>query len=204
MSKIYFDVGANNGDSCIQYLNGNNIVYGFEPTPKMIDIIKNKVGNNPNYRLIPVAVSDVEGKAKFKISGQADWGCSSLCYFNDNLNETWPGRNDFKITEEIEVDVVRLDSFVEKEGITEIEFLHVDVQGKDLEVLMGLGSKINIVKAGVIEMPTSHKTKLYKDQKYLENDAIEFLNKNGFNVDKVEANDCFRNEVNIYFSRTKL
>ena len=33
--------------------------------------IKSKVGNNPNYRLITVVLSDVEGKAKFKISGQA-------------------------------------------------------------------------------------------------------------------------------------
>jgi FkbM family methyltransferase len=130
MTKIYFDVGANNGDSCIHYLNEGNIVYGFEPTPRMINIIKSKVGNNPNYRLIPVAVSDVEGKSTFKISGQADWGCSSLCTFSDNLNETWPGRTDFKLTEEIEIDVIRLDSFVEKEGITEIEHLHVDVQGK--------------------------------------------------------------------------
>lgn len=201
MPKIYFDVGANDGNSGISFLRNDNIVYGFEPTPRMINIIKNKVGNNPNYHLIPVAVSNVEGKAKFKISGQADWGCSSLCTFNDNLDKTWPGRTDFKLTEEIEVDVITLETFINKENITEIEFLHVDVQGKDLEVLIGLGSKLNIVKAGVIEMPTSHANKLYKDQIYTESDAIEFLGKNNFKIDRIESNDRFRNEVNIYFSR---
>jgi hypothetical protein len=72
---------------------------------------------------------------------------------------------------------------------------------KDLEVLISLGDKINIVRTGVIEMPTSHEKKLYKDQKYIEKDAVEFLNKNGFQIDKIESNDCYRNEVNIYFSR---
>ena len=66
---------------------------------------------------------------------------------------------------------------------------------------MGLEDKINIVKAGVIEMPTSHNTKLYKNQKYLKDDAINFLKEKGFQIVGVNSNDAQCNEVNIFFSK---
>lgn len=178
-----------------------NIVYAFEPTPQMINIIKSKTEGKQNYIIVPKAVSNWEGKSVFHISGQADWGCSSLNNFSNNLEKTWPGRTDFKVTESIEVDVIRLDSFVEQNGIQEIAYLHVDVQGSDLEVLMGLGTHLRKVKAGVIEMPTRHETKLYENQKFLADDAIAFLKENRFRIAHVTSNDCFNNEVNIYFER---
>ena len=200
---VYFDVGANDGSSMMHHTSDpRNIVYGFEPTPRMIEIIKSKVSERSNYVIVPKAVADYEGKAKFTVSGQADWGCSSLNTFNDNLDRTWPGRTDFKATEVLEVDVIRLDNFVKENNITEIEYLHVDVQGSDLEVLFGLGEYLKIVKAGVIEMPTRHATKLYKDQKYIVTDALKFLMDNNFLILAIIPNDVFNNEVNIHFVRT--
>ena len=77
----------------------------------------------------------------------------------------------------------------------------MDAQGHDLEVLMGLGEKITIVGSGVIEMPRTHAVKLYKDQKYDMNDAIEFLIKNGFLIHSIKVNDPQCNEVNIVYFR---
>jgi len=199
---VYFDVGANNGSSMIHFANDPaNIVYAFEPTPQMVEIIHSKTQHLQNYHIVQKAVANWEGKTTFHISGQADWGCSSLNHFSDHLNETWPGRTDFKVTDSIEVEVIRLDSFVKSNNITEIEYLHVDVQGSDLEVLFGLGDYISIIRAGVIEMPTSHEKKLYKDQKYIVDDAINFLHSKGFKVSRIDPNDCFNNEVNINFVR---
>lgn len=197
---IVFDVGANDGRSCVQFsYDPQNTVYAFEPTPRFVEELSR--GARPNYHVIPKAVSDVSGRMPFYISGNWDWGCSSLNHFNDNLDKTWPGRTDFRVTEVIEVDVIRLDDFMNENNIDHIDYLHVDVQGKDLEVLQSLGTKISSVNEGVIEMPTSHDTKLYKDQKYLDKDAIDFLEKNGFRVVRIEPNDGFGNEVNIRFSR---
>jgi FkbM family methyltransferase len=167
----------------------------------LIDIIKEKTQGIENYHLIEKAVADYNGKSTFFISGNADWGCSSLNTFNDNLEETWPGRTDFKVTDQVEVDVIRLDGFIEEHDIQEIEFFHCDTQGKDLEVLIGMGAHISKIKSGVIEMPTRHNTKLYKDQKYLETDARTFLEAHGFCVERVESNDSQQNEVNIFFNR---
>lgn len=202
MKKFFFDCGANDGSSMIKYTNNpNNIVIAFEPTPKLVDELTLKYGHLENYIIIPKAVSNIEGKSKFNISGQGDWGCSSLNNFNDNLNDTWKGRTDFGVTESIDVDVIRLDNFIEEHCINSIEYLHCDVQGNDLEVLMGLGKYIHIVKRGIIEMPTRHETKLYKNQKYLMDDAIMFLLKNYFLISKIEPNDRFNNEVNIHFEK---
>lgn len=203
MPKVFFDVGANNGDSSIhQAMNDPDVhVYAFEPTPRMADIIRDRTRNLPNYEVIQKAVSNETGRATFFIAGNYDWGCSSLCKFNDELNVTWPGRMDFNVTDTIEVDVIRLDSFVNDRNIQKIDYLHVDVQGKDMEVLQGLGEHIDKVHAGVVEVPTSHNKRLYKDQIYIIDDVVEFLKQNGFNVENIEPNDCYNNEVNVYFKR---
>lgn len=203
MPKIYFDVGANNGSSMIHHAkhSDDNIVYAFEPTPEMADIIRNETNHLKNYHLVQKAVSNYNGTASFYVAGNADWGCSSLNQFNDNLDKTWPGRTDFVVTNEIKVDVIRLDTFIQEHGITEIEYLHVDVQGQDLEVLMGLGDAINIVKGGVIEMPSCHERKLYKDQNYTKDDAVQFLQSQGFTISDISSNDMYNNEVNITFTK---
>ena len=99
------------------------------------------------------------------------------------------------------MEVIRLDTFIEDNGIDEIEYLHCDVQGKDLEVLFSLGKYIDILKSGVIEMPTTHERKLYKDQTYTAEDARKFLEANGFRITHETSNDWHNNECNIYFSR---
>jgi FkbM family methyltransferase len=201
MQKIYFDVGANDGSSLIQLVTDpNNIIYAFEPTPQLVKLIRSKTHMYPNYHLIPKAVSDYEGKSVFNVAGQSDWGCSSLCHFSEGLDKTWAGRTDFKVTDQIIVDVIRLDKFVVENNITEIDYLHCDVQGHDLEVLMGFGDKINIIKRGAIEMPTNHGTKLYK-QRYLAVDAVNYLEQHGFEIYKIDNNVPSGYEVNIYFRR---
>lgn len=115
MVKIYFDVGANDGSSMVHHLDDpETIIFAFEPTPRMINILKEKYGYNTNYNIIPKAISDEEGIEIFYISGNDDWGCSSLCDFQESqkLQETWPGRTDFKVTDQVEVEVIRLDNFI--------------------------------------------------------------------------------------------
>jgi FkbM family methyltransferase len=199
--KVYFDVGANTGESMMRYAGDDAVVYAFEPTPELVRILVGQSAGLKNYHVIDKAVADYNGKSTFFISGNQDWGCSSLNTFSDNLEVTWPGRTDFKVTDQVEVDVIRLDGFIEANDIQEIEFFHCDTQGKDMEVLFGMGEHLRKIKRGVIEMATRHDTKLYKDQKYIVDDAIIFLKNNGFRVDGVVSNDWCNNEVNIEFSR---
>lgn len=203
--KYIFDVGANNGSSCLNFINDPNItVVGFEPTPEMYSIIEQQIIGAKNYILVKKAVSNFNGKAVFNVAGQADWGCSSLLDFSEKSITHWRDRTDFKVTHQIEVDVITLEKFVTEMGIEEIEYLHCDTQGSDLNVLRGLGDKLKILKSGVIEA-ASEKDILYNGQNTVD-ECIAFLIENGFDIDRIDDNDqcspantaC---ELNIYFSR---
>lgn len=203
MKKAWFDVGANNGSDSINVaINNTNIhVFGFEPTPELQEIIEEKLKkfNLNNYTLVKSAVSDYIGKSTFNVAGQSDWGCSSLLDFSDKSKSEWTGRTDFQVTKKIEVDVIRLDKFIEDNEIDTIEFLHIDTQGSDLNVLKGLGDKIKIVKEGVMEA-ASKPDILYNNQNTLD-ECVDFLKSNNFKIDSISSNDQFGNEVNIYFSK---
>lgn len=200
--RTVIDVGAADGTSCIHWMDkdpDNTTIWAFEPRPEAASALFVNSKKFPNYHVVQKAVSDFTGKAKFNVSVQGE--CSSLNEFADELGTLWPGRDDLKVADTVEVDVIRLEDFVNEFKIEKIDLLHVDAQGNDLEVLMGLGEKVTIVGSGVIEMPRTHAVKLYKEQKYDMNDAIEFLNKNGFRIHSIKPNDQWCNEVNIVFFR---
>lgn len=200
MKYIFFDIGANNGSSSIHIANNkNNIVYAFEPTPELAQILKTKTTNMQNYIITEAAVSDYSGTSILNIAGQSDWGCTSLLELSDKARTEWGGRTDMLVTHKVEVNVIRLDTFIEANGIEYIDYLHIDTQGSDLNVLKGLGKYINIVKEGVVEAANKDDV-LYKQQNN-KRETIQFLEDNNFTITKVELNDPQLNEVNIYFKK---
>lgn len=203
MKRILFDIGANNGSTSIPWSkDSNNIIYAFEPTPHLCAIIQDQIRNKPNYHLIQSAVSDYNGIAKFNIAGQFDWGTSSLLDYADNLKIKWPNRIDFRVTEIINVQVTRLDTFIQQRNILSIDYLHIDTQGSDLNVLYGLGDYLSIVKEGTMEAAYK-KDILYTNQNTV-NDSCEFLSNNGFSILNIDANDEHGNEANIKFKNNIL
>jgi FkbM family methyltransferase len=207
MKYILFDVGANWGHDSIQKTIQNReiITFAFEPTPKLFDHIKNVIANNKiedRYNIYNYAVSDFIGAAEFKIAGQADWGCSSLNNFSDDLEKTWPGRTDFKVTEVINVEVITMKHFIKNicpVKIEKIDYFHCDTQGSDLKVLKGFEEYISTIKQGNIEVPNSESVKLYKENHSYE-EAKEFLEQNGFEIYNTMQQ---QNEKNIYFRKIK-
>jgi FkbM family methyltransferase len=193
-----FDVGANNGASFFGVAHLPWVkVYAFEPTPEMLPNLRSIASRLPNYQVIPKAVGELPGLTSFNVAGAGDWGCSSLLEFSAGLEHTWPGRDDLRVTQQIQVEVIRLDDFITANRIKRIDFLHVDTQGTDLGVLRSLGKEMHRVKAGCIEAPQSAAVKLYQQQHTLE-EALEFLTQNGFRVYRKQFQ---QNEVNLFFER---
>ena len=199
-----FDVGANDGSWGLDVAKRfpHVQVFGFEPTPQLCALIHSKVTAEGirNYELVQKAVSDVPGRVSFNVAGQADWGCSSLLAFNEGLDKTWPGRSDFKVTEVIEVDCIRLDDFIEQRGVTSIEFLHCDTQGADLKVLASMGEHLMKIRMGEIETASSRSVALYKGQHTIE-DVVLFFHRHGLEIARITANDVYCNELNVTFQK---
>ena len=198
MEKI-IEVGANSGQDSIKYLSkGNRFLYAFEPVPYLGDnLIKLLDGAGiTTYKLIRKAVTDTNGTATFHLSGTElahNFACSSLHQFADNIHQQWGGRPDFVHTNSLEVETMRLDTFIEEEGIEEVEYLHIDAQGNDFTVLKSLGDKVGIVKAGKCE--AANKVALYKGVDNSVYSIIEWLEANGFRIAFI--NNHFGNPITI-------
>lgn len=203
MIKTIFDIGANKGETFLDAARQGHNVFAFEPTPELADFIRSWLAkeNLSNYKFYELAISDIEGIQKLNISGLWGWGCTSLHEFTDNIHSLWPGREDFRVTHTAEVEVIRLDTFIKQNKIEEIDYLHVDTQGNDYNVLVSLGDQYHIVKEGVIEVP--NRVKLYKT-KYSKEDYLRLLEKMNFEITKIENDGGDRGsdyEQNVFFKR---
>jgi hypothetical protein len=111
----------------------------------------------------------------------------------------WSGRTDFVYTQTIEIETIRMDSFMKQNNICTVDFLHCDTQGNDLKVLKSFGDNIHLLKSGKVEC--FNKSNLYKEVENDFNSVTEFLKSKGFSIDEVVCNDDFEHELNVFFSR---
>lgn len=198
--KIKIEVGANKGTETKELASDGSIVYAFEPTYELlIEYLWPLSYENKNIRILPFAVDSENAFKQFNVAGHWDWGCSSLYEFSDNLDEEWPGRVDFSKTHSYNVPTITLYDFCELYKIEIIDFLHIDAQGNDFNVLKSLKDKISIVKEGVIE--ASKNVELYKNTNNKVDSIKEYLKLNGFEIIDETINDAVEAEVNIYFKK---
>jgi len=123
------DVGANLGLYSLlisRAIGPSGKVYAFEPVPEIFARLKEHIAlnNATNVIPVPIALSDEKGKAKMSVRG----GESSL--FRHLSNEF------------VEVQVERLDDFVEREKIERVDAIKLDVEGAELKVIRGADKTI--------------------------------------------------------------
>lgn len=196
--KTVIEVGANRGtDTERWFKDQNNIVYAFEPTPELILFLKEKFKDQENFNLIPAAV-DIENSWKwFNIAGNRDWGCSSLYDFNPNIQELWPKRPDFVVTDRCKVLTMRLDTFMDTYKIKSVDYLWIDAQGNDFLVLQSLGKRISDIKEGKCEAALT--VDLYTNSENKVEVIQPWLEKRGF-VCEITP-DKRHKEADIHFKR---
>ncbi|MFZ5802067.1 MAG: FkbM family methyltransferase [Candidatus Omnitrophota bacterium] len=124
-------------------------VYCFEPNPDMQAVFENKIGlQEKRCRFFNCAVGDSDGvtvlrSAYFRTgSGVKPWP-----YANSIVpgveSEQYPG---LFFEGEKTVPVVRLDTWIKREGVTHVDFLWTDVQGSERKLIEGASETLRITR----------------------------------------------------------
>jgi FkbM family methyltransferase len=200
------EVGANQGTDTDRFIEQYDRVFSFEPIQELCSQLWEKYRFNSKVMIFPFAVDSVNAFKNFNISTGYDWGSSSLFEFDyDNLRggkwyEPDPTfyRGDMETHHSYLVPTITLYDFVTMYNINKIDYLHIDAQGNDINVLKSLGNKLDIVQAGILEVGCG--LDIYKNTDNRIETAITFLNSNGFRI-----TDSFiqteGHEINLHFER---
>ncbi|MHA2404050.1 MAG: FkbM family methyltransferase [Candidatus Kariarchaeaceae archaeon] len=113
-------------------------VYTFEPVPGNLEWVKKNCDQVENIEVVPCAVSEVNGSVTFyEVPKGRNVGASSLLpVTNHSRSRAWAGVP-------IEVESVRMDTWMESKGIDHIDIAWVDVQGAEAAVFNSFGKYLN-------------------------------------------------------------
>ncbi|GJD23728.1 hypothetical protein RIVM261_086840 [Rivularia sp. IAM M-261] len=158
----------------------NLTIYGFDADEDTCDnaninLDTRQVGWTENH--IPLALSNNVGKSKLYITKYP--GCSSLYPPSKSYIERFVGNSGLiELVDTVEVETTTLDTYCSCEGIEEIDFIQLDVQGAELSVLKGAESIIGSTLGIITEVEF---TELYIGQA-LFGDVDVYLRKQGFTL----------------------
>jgi len=174
-------------------------IYLFEPTQKAISVLQNKILYKSNYQLFPIALGNKNMIHTIHLSDTNDGQSSSL--LEPLLHKKVQPEIEFNNNTEIKVK--KFSSL----GLKDVNFLIMDVQGYELEVLKGFGNCINSVEYIFTEVNRDY---LYEDN-VLINELDEFLKKNGFiriwtswRTADMPWGDAFYVKVNSLWTATRI
>jgi FkbM family methyltransferase len=195
--RIYFDVGAHNGLDGFNALESNKYdkCYAFEIDKRMIQhILSNSKIYGDRYLLTNKAVGSKRGNLLFKSFKKTDVG--SLHELDINSIQ---GRGDaFDVVDKYNVDIITLFDFCKENNIDRIDYLHIDTQGNDYEVILGLGDYIDIVNEGILECYDETQKNLYKNTTNTLKNCEEYLKSKGF---ECKFSKQSKHDGNLKFSR---
>jgi len=126
---IFIDVGAYVGVFTLegaQAVGETGSVIAVEPEPRNRDLLLKNIQANgiKNVTLVTKAIGDEKGKAKLYLSSH-----SASHSISQRVGDNY-----------IEVDVDTLDNLVSELGLKRVDFIKIDAEGSELEVLKGAGN----------------------------------------------------------------
>jgi FkbM family methyltransferase len=145
---IVVDVGAYVGTFTVkaaQLVGDRGLIIAIEPDPRNAAFLAHNVGTYKlhNVKIIRKAVLDKTAKAQLYLSRAS--ACHSLSYHHKN---------------HIEVEADTLDDIVSQLGVDHVDFLKIDAEGTELEVLRGAewilnGRDVKLAIAAYHDLPNS-------------------------------------------------
>ena len=138
---VFVDVGARGTlDPVWGQFHSISEKIGFEIDAEECERLRIQSKDNPRENFYPYCISDTDGRKEFFVTKLPH---SSGLY---QANERWVSRFPFTTLDVIDsmtVETITLDNFIEKEAIKHIDFLKIDTEGGELDVLTGARASIS-------------------------------------------------------------
>jgi FkbM family methyltransferase len=162
--NLVFDVGSNVGTTVEFFSQKANKVIGFEPNPRLVEILREKF-NNRNVIIDSRGLSNEIGEKKFRIAN-----ADTISTFSEDWVNNSRFTGGYSWNEGIIVDTTTLDSVIEQYGTP--DYIKIDVEGYEFEVLTSL---TKVLENTIIsfEWAEEQKNKIEQTIKYLFNLGYE-------------------------------
>ena len=149
--RIWIDVGAHEGETTFPYAAADPslLVYAFEPN---LNAASRIMGRLRNYVVLPIAIAEKDGSAELQLNAYEQ--SSSLLPADEAGVKSWVTEQEFKVVGSVTVPTMRLDTFLNGAAIESVDFLKVDAQGLDLEVVKSAGDRLGDVAKLQLEATT--------------------------------------------------
>lgn len=157
--QIAYDIGANRGEytKMLRQINRNCTIYCFEPNPSLKDTLR----RYSNVKVFDKAVGSSNSKIHININ-KLDDTQSSIYRYSES-------------TEPLSVDQICLDNFIDSRKNKRIDFIKIDTEGHELEVLKGMR---RIIKNQLVDYIQFEYGGTYRDAGVTLKQAYDILEKN--------------------------
>ena len=192
---VYFDVGAHLGETTwwIARDNPDITVYAFEPN---IQIIQQRFNTLSNFIVIPVAVGWEDEMITF-YPNRYTMAASTLP-IDPEGQKKWKDGHLLEQRAPIMVPQLMLCTFMGMADIDHVDYLKIDTQGRDLDVVKGLDDRISDVDRICLEVAVTD-FELYKtsDKK---TEVLAYMKSVGFTLKETHS-QSYGQEENLIFER---
>jgi FkbM family methyltransferase len=158
-------------------------IYAFEPIPAAYDEVRRRTVHLPQVSTHQVALSDRSGSAEMHVSANVEGGyrpdSSSLLAPTGHLAE-FP---DVTFIETITVETLTLADWANHNGVDQIDFMWLDMQGMELSMLQASPQVLAKTSAVVMEVTKQH---MYEGDP-LHGEVLAWMSAQGFRaaIDRV-------------------
>lgn len=154
------------------------------------------MGRLRNYVVLPIAVAQHDGSAELQLNAYEQ--SSSLLPADQAGVKSWITEQEFKVTGSVTVPTMRLDTFMNEAKIESVDYLKIDAQGLDLEVVRSAGDRLRDVAKVQLEATTVS----YRQYEGApgKSEVVEFMESKGFRLAGEEV-QSHGQEANLTFLR---
>lgn len=200
MTRVILDVGAHECEKTYALAKDNPddvVVYAFEPNLRVAGMMWHPHLMLPNLHMIAMAVGIFDGFAEFDVYPRSKVG--SLLQLNPDTANDWRGIQYWRVEQQQSalVPVIRLDTALSELRLGEIEWLKIDAQGNDLDVIRSAGDRLQDIQRVTCEVAVKPSPYQGACSYY---DVVTYMIARNFTLVD-ERQQSFEQELNLTFER---